>query len=90
MASRLVSLPSMTMRSGRPWRANAFVKKRLAAGKSRYSLNQNSTVSPTLSMAPADLDVGLVRMPFAGHGALAPVKAFHQQRREMNDPAMDR
>lgn len=40
--------------------------------------------------SPAHLDVGLVRMPFAGHGALAPVEAFHQQRREMNDPAMDR
>lgn len=28
-----------------------FLKKRLAAGSSRCSLNQNSTVSPTLSMA---------------------------------------
>jgi len=51
IASRFVWLPSMTMCSGRPWRYSAFFKKRFAARRSRCSLNQNSTESPTLSMA---------------------------------------
>jgi hypothetical protein len=49
IASRLVWLPSITMRSGRPCRAKAFLKKRLATERSRCSLSQNSTVSPLLS-----------------------------------------
>jgi len=53
IASRLVWLPSMMMRSGRPCRANAFLKKRLAAERSRCSLSQNSTVSPLLPSAQA-------------------------------------
>jgi hypothetical protein len=51
IASRLVWLPSMTIRSGRPWRLSALRKNRLAAVRFRRSLNQNSTVSPLLSMA---------------------------------------
>lgn len=38
----------------------------------------------------ANLDVGLIDMPFAGDGALAPIEALQQQRREVNDPAVDR
>lgn len=48
---RLSWLPSMTMLSGLPWRSKALRRKRFVAGRSRYSLNQNSTVSPTVSMA---------------------------------------
>ena len=38
----------------------------------------------------ADLDVGFIDMPFSGDGALAPIEALQEQRREMNDPAVDR
>ena len=37
-----------------------------------------------------NLEVGLVDMPFAGDGALAPIEALQQPRREMDDPAVDR
>lgn len=40
--------------------------------------------------SPADFDVGFVRMPFSGHGTLAPIEASQQQGREANDSAMDR
>lgn len=36
----------------------------------------------------ADLDVGLVQVPLAGDGPLAPVEALQQLRREADDPAM--
>jgi hypothetical protein len=51
MASRFVWLPSMTIRWGRPWRLSALRRNRLAAVRLRRSLNQNSTVSPLLSIA---------------------------------------
>lgn len=40
--------------------------------------------------AASNLDVRLVYMPLATHRALAPVEALHQQRREVDDPAVDR
>jgi hypothetical protein len=51
IASRLVWLPSMTIRSGRPCRFRALRRKRFTAAKLRRSLNQNSTVSLLLSIA---------------------------------------
>jgi len=36
----------------------------------------------------ADLDGGFIDMPFSGDGALAPIEALQEQRREMNDPAV--
>ena len=46
IASRLVWLPSITIRSRQPCRLSALLRKRLAAAKFRRSLNQNSTESP--------------------------------------------
>jgi hypothetical protein len=37
-----------------------------------------------------NLDIGLVGMPFAGDGTLAPMEALQQQGREMHDPAVNR
>jgi hypothetical protein len=36
----------------------------------------------------ANPDVGLIHVPLAGHGALAPVEAIEQLRREVHDPTM--
>ena len=36
----------------------------------------------------ADLDIGLVQVPLACDGTLAPVEALQQLRREADDPAM--
>jgi hypothetical protein len=41
----------MTIHSGRPRRLSALRRKRWAAVRFRRPLNQNSTVSPLLSMA---------------------------------------
>ncbi|KLK91634.1 hypothetical protein AA309_19115 [Microvirga vignae] len=41
----------ITILSGRRFRLRAWLRKRLAADRSRRSLNQNSTVSPVLSTA---------------------------------------
>jgi hypothetical protein len=40
--------------------------------------------------AAANLDVGLVHMPLAAHRSLASIEALQQQRREVDDPAVDR
>ena len=51
MASRLVWLPSMTVRSSRPCRLRARLRNSLAAAKLCRSLNQDLTVSPLLEQA---------------------------------------
>ena len=40
--------------------------------------------------AAANLDIGFVDMPPSADGTLAPIEAFQQQGREVNDPAVDR
>lgn len=45
IASRLVGLPAMTIRSGRPCRLRAQLRKRVAAGRFYRSLDQTSTLS---------------------------------------------
>jgi hypothetical protein len=38
----------------------------------------------------ANLDIGLIDVPFAGNGAFAPIEALEQLWREMDKPAMDK
>ena len=45
--------------------------------------------SVEIHSSSADLDVDFIDMPFSGDGALAPIETLREQRREMNDPAVD-
>lgn len=68
----------------------------MAAGRSRFSLKKNSTASHALDgaveihPATAHPDISFINGPLASDRTFPPVEAFEQQRREMNDPPMDR
>src|SRR5215475_3539720 len=93
MAASLVSLPSIVIFSGTPWRRIALVKNCFAAFSSRCSVRRKSTVFPCLSTARAPLalhlDICLVHTPTHPHRTLAAVERFFELRAVFDDPAVN-